>query len=116
VISDVVSQQGGQLAAQVVLQEAHQGGDLGLRPLPVLHREGVEGEHLQPQPGRGLHHVPHGVDARAVALHPALVAELRPASVAVHDDRHVAGQAVEVDAAEDRALFGVRRDDVQQVL
>jgi hypothetical protein len=114
--ADVVAQQRVQLLAQVVLQQRHQGGDLGLRPLPVLDRERVEGQHLQAQARGGLHHVPHGVDAGAVPLHPALVAELRPTPVAVHDDRDVARQPVEVDAAQERALLGIRGNDVQQVL
>ena len=72
--ADVVAQEGVELHAEVVLQQAHEGLYLGRRPLPVLDREGVEGQHLEAEAGRGLDHVAHRVDACAVALHPALVA------------------------------------------
>ena len=68
------------------------------------------------QAGRGLDHVAHGGDAGPVALDPPLVAQLRPAAVAVHDDGHVAGQAREVDRAQERQLLGAGGDDVQKIL
>src|SRR5688500_20401534 len=43
-----------QLGAQVTSQQAHQGADLGAWPLPVLDREGVERQHRDPEPRRGL--------------------------------------------------------------
>ncbi len=104
------------LAAQVVLEQAHQRRDLALRPLPVLDREGVERQHLEAQPGRGLDRLAHGLDAGAVALDARLAALLRPAAVAVHDDRDVTRQAREVDRTKDLRLVAAGGHDLEQVL
>ncbi len=107
--ADVVLEERVELAAQVVLEQAHERRDLALGPLPVLDREGVEGQHLEAEAGRGLDGVAHGLDAGAVALDPVLAAQLGPAPVAVHDDRDVARQAREVDHAEERPPRRCRR-------
>ena len=96
------------LLADVLLEEVHQGPDLEPRALPVLDREGVEGEHLELQPGGGLDRVAHRGDAGPVPLDARQAAPLGPAAVAVHDDGDVPGQPGEVDPA-DEQLFGRAR-------
>src|SRR2546425_9576412 len=43
----------------VLLEQLHQGGNLGRGPLPVLLREGEQRQHLDPRRDRPLHHFPH---------------------------------------------------------
>jgi len=87
--ADVVVHQGPDLQPDVLLQQLHQRGDLRPGPLPVLDREGIQGQDADAQPRRGLHGLAHRVDARPVALHPRQVTHRRPAAVAVHADGDV---------------------------
>src|SRR5688572_5777250 len=87
--ADVVAQQRVELQTQVALEQHHQGADLGRRPLPVFDGEGVEGEHLEAETSRGLHHVAHRIDAGAMALHARQMTLAGPAAIAVHDDGNV---------------------------
>ena len=105
-----------ELAAQVVLQQPHERRDLALRALPVLDREGVEREHLEPEACRGLDRVAHRLDPGAVALDAVLLAQLRPAPVAVHDDRDVAREPLPVDRAQQVLFAGPGWHDLEQIL
>ena len=58
-----------------------------------------------PSRAERLDGVAHGVDAGAVPLDARQVALRRPAAVAVHDDRDVAGKPFEIDLAGQR-VFG----------
>ena len=73
-------------------EEAHQQADLLLRAPPVLGRERVEGQLLDPQPRALAGHGAHRLGADLVSVEARLAALLGPAAVAVHDDRHGLGQ------------------------
>ena len=60
--------------------------------------------------------VAHGVDAGAVPLDPRQVALRGPTAVAVHDDRDMPGQPLEVDLAGQRLLWRSRRHNGKNVL
>ena len=92
-------------SAQVVLEQAHQRGDLGVGPLPVLDGERVERQHRDAEPRRGLDRIAHGLDAGAVAFDARQMAGRGPSAVAVHDDGDVARQPGEIHLAHER-LFG----------
>src|SRR5436309_7832993 len=84
---DVVLEQRAELEADVSLEQRHQRVDFGTRPLPVLDRERVQREDVDPKAGGGFHHVAHRVDASAMAFDAGQMALRRPASVPIHDDR-----------------------------
>ena len=103
--ADVVLEERSELEPQVTLEQRHERAHFGFGPLPVLHRERVDGEHVEAEPGRGFDDVADRVDAGAVAFDARQVAFGRPAAVAVHDDRDVCGQLFEVHLPGQR-LFG----------
>ena len=80
------------LLGEKLSQERHQTGNLIRRPIPVLGGEGVERETGNPRfPGAGddffSRHRP-----LPVPLQPGKAALLRPAAVAVHDNRDMSGE------------------------
>ncbi len=113
--ADVVLSQRLPLPAHVLLEQVHQRPDLEPRALPVLHREGVEGEHLEAEAGRRLDRLAHRGDARPVPFDAGQVARLRPAAVAVHDDGDVARQTAEIEPANQQLFRGTRGRKFGQV-
>ena len=99
--TDVIAEQRVELRSQVTLQQLHERADLTGRTLPVLHRERIQRENLDAQPGRGLDRIANGVDAGPVPFDPGKMALRRPPPVAVHDDGDVHGQPIEVDLADE---------------
>src|ERR1019366_8343138 len=95
--ADIVLLEIGELLFEVVAQQAPEGFHCGSRPLPVLDREGVEGERFDTEAGAGFYSGPHGADAGFVAGHARQQAAGRPAAVAVHDDRDVRRQPAGID-------------------
>ena len=95
--ADVVFLQVGQFLAQVVPQQGPQGLNLVTGPLPVLHRESVEGEGVDAQPAAGLDDLANRAHAGPVAGDPRQVPAFGPAAVAVHDNGNVARQTRSVD-------------------
>ena len=77
------------LPAQDVLVEAHQEAHFLRGPPPVLGGEGVHTHVFDPQLDRAGHDVQQGRLPCFVALDPRQAALVRPAPVAVHDDRHM---------------------------
>src|SRR6185312_1962375 len=73
-------------------EHRHQPRDLGGRPRPVLGRERVDGQLLDPELGGVAQTGLDRVGPRAVALVDGEAPRARPAAVAVGDDRHVARQ------------------------
>src|SRR5262245_7887109 len=114
--ADVVLEQRAQLEPQVALEQRHQRADLGRRPLPVLDREGVERQDLDAEPRRGFDHVAHRVDAGAVPFDARQVTLSRPASVAVHDDRDVSREPLEVDLPRQRFVGRSWRNPRQELI
>src|SRR5712691_5602003 len=80
----------GYFPRDVLLEQPHQRGDLGRGTLPVLLREGEQREHLHPGLERAFDRLAHRLHPRPVAQRPGQAALARPATVAVHDDGHVA--------------------------
>ena len=103
---DVVLEEQLELAAQIVLQQPHERGDLGVRALPVLDRERVQREHGNPEARRGLDRGSYGLRAGTVPFDTWKMPGRRPAAVAVHDDRDVARQPREIHTAHERVLHG----------
>ena len=73
------------------LEEIHECGDFGGGPAPILLGEREQRQHLDARVDRSFHRLAHGLHAGPVAERPRQPALARPAAVAVHDDRHVAG-------------------------
>src|SRR5262245_26860298 len=114
--TDVVLQQGVQLEPQVALEQRHQRRHLGHGALPVLDREGVEREHLDPEARRRLDDVADRFDPGAVPLDAREMPLRRPPAVAVHDDRDVSGEPLEINLPCERLFGRPGRDDSENVL
>ena len=82
----VVAPQPVHLGEDILAEDLHQPLDLGERPLPVLGREGVEGEVGDAEVGTGLDDLGHPPRAARMARNAAETAGLGPAAVSVHDD------------------------------
>ena len=80
-----------EIVLQDVAHQAHQQVDFPLRTLPFFRAEGEQGETANTALGAGLYHRAHVASARPVA-HCARQPPLTgPSSIAVHDDREMAG-------------------------
>jgi hypothetical protein len=74
-------------------EELHQRADFALRPVPVLARKSEQRQRLDALAPAEFHRGTHRLLALAVAEAARTVPLLRPAAVAVHDDRDVAWNA-----------------------
>jgi hypothetical protein len=90
------------LRGEVAAEEAHERPDLGRRAAPVVGREGVEGERADAERRCGLDEPSGGARAGDVARGARASAPRRPASVAVHDARHVTRRALGREGGERR--------------
>src|SRR5260370_7786816 len=79
------------LAQHRLVEEPHQGTDLGTGARPVLRRKRVDREHLHAELLARIEHTFDGSDPGAVAEAGGVAAAAGPAAVAVHDDPHVPG-------------------------
>ena len=84
-----VAVQFGNLATQIVAQQPHKVLDFRRRPLPILRGEAKQCEVGNPKLGRGNDGAPRRLGAPLMAGDPRQAVSLRPAAVAVHDDRDV---------------------------
>ncbi len=82
----------GDLAIERVHEQAHQCGDFIRRTLPVLAGECEDGERFDAALRALLDRRTHARDAFLVAGRTRQATGVRPAPVAVHDDRDVTGQ------------------------
>ena len=73
-------------------QQPHQELELAGRPLPVLDREAIERQLLEPEAASLLDDRAHALDAAAVSDDPGQTTPLRPPPVAIHDDGDVPGK------------------------
>ena len=89
---DVLVHQLGPLDDQEMPEQPHQELELARRPLPVLDREAVERELLEPEPASLLDDGADALDAPAMPHDPGQAPPLGPSAVAVHDDRDVPGK------------------------
>ena len=87
-------------------QEAHERGHLVGGAVPVFGGKGVERQEAHTEVGGGRCDFAHGFHAFLVAHAAVLSTCLCPASVAVHDDGHVGGDAFRIDL-----LFQCHSDD-----
>jgi hypothetical protein len=87
-----VAVQFGDFAAQIVPQQAHQRVDLVRRPLPVLRREAEQRQIGNSELACRDQRPAHRVGALAMTRDARQAAGLRPAAVAVHDDRDMPRQ------------------------
>ena len=81
----------GDLFRDVFLEQIHQRGDLGRGAIPVFLGKRKQGEDFDPGIDGAFHRFPHRLHAGPMAERPRQPAFARPAAVAVHDDRHMAG-------------------------
>src|SRR5439155_20425661 len=75
----------------VFLEQIHECGDFGGGTIAVLFGEGKQRQHLDTRVDRAFDCFAHRFHPRPMAERPGQPALARPAAVAVHDDRHVAG-------------------------
>ena len=92
---DVFLHQLRRLFLQEALEQMHQRENFALRALPVFRGKCVEGQELDLQFAATFDAGAHRVGALLVALDSRQSAVLRPAAVAVHDDRDVARNGFE---------------------
>jgi hypothetical protein len=74
-------------------EQGHQEIQLFLRPFPILHAQAVERQLLDAEPTTLFNGGPDAFHAPAVSFDPWQTALLRPAAVAIHDDRYMARQS-----------------------
>ena len=79
------------LGGEEALEELHQSLDLRPGALPVLDRERVEGEMLDPPLSGCFDRVTDGIHSRLMATQANQSRALSPASIAIHDDPHMTG-------------------------
>ena len=91
--SDAFFVQAPQLTLEEEGEEAHQAAHFVRRAVPVLCREGVEGEVLDAVVREPLNYATDVLRARAVAGETGPAAAAGPAAVAIHDDGYVLGHA-----------------------
>jgi hypothetical protein len=84
----------------------HEEFDFGFGAAPVFDGEGVEGESFDVEAGAGFDGGAGGLCTGAVSGDAREMTLLRPATVAVHDDGDVAGEAGEVEGLEETGFFG----------
>ena len=113
---DIVFHEIRQFPTQVVAKQMPKPVNFVLRALPVLDGEGVEREDADAEAGGGLDGVAHGLGAGTVAFHARQMTLRGPAAVAVHDDRDVRRQALEVDLAGESFVGRSRRNPRQELL
>ena len=107
--TNVVLIQRGNFRLQIAAQQAHQEVDFTLRPfLPVFFRKGVERERMNADARRRLHCRAHGRDSGAMSGHARHVTPLRPAPVAVHDDRDVSWEPLWIKLPVDFAFLAIQ--------
>ena len=92
--ADALPREVGQLALDRLAENLHQVLDLALGPRPVLGRERVDDQRLDTEVDRRLDRPAQCLRSRAVALGDRQALALRPAPVAVHDDRDGSGPVV----------------------
>src|SRR6185312_8420358 len=88
---DVIPLQLLALLKQHLLENSHQPAHLAWRALPVLEREGVEGEDFDLELDAALDRFAHGLPPRLVPHEARKATPLGPSTVPVHDDRDVGG-------------------------
>jgi hypothetical protein len=94
--ADLVLVQLHHLLLERAQEQLHQDGHFLGGTAPVLAREGEQREELHAQLGAPAHGRAHGLDTAAVTGDTRQQALLRPAPVAIHDDRDVAGHIAHV--------------------
>jgi len=80
------------LHEQGLLQEHPEGADLGAWSIEILLAESVEGQDIETELATDTHAASNGMAPGPVSGDPGQVAALRPATVAIHDDRDVTRQ------------------------
>ena len=79
----------GKVTADEGFQETEEFVDLGFRPPPVFRREGKQGQKRDPGLTGCLYRLTDRLDPLAVAEGSRQAPCVRPASVAIHDDRYM---------------------------
>ena len=94
----------GQLALDRLAEDVHQRVDLALRPRPVLGRERIDDERLEPEVDRRFDRPPERLRPGAMALGDGQPTLGRPAAVAIHDDRDRPGMLARLPAVDDNRV------------
>ena len=82
---------------EVLSEERHEEGEFAGRSFPVFAGEAVEGELLQTESRGFFDDGANRADSAAVSFDAGQSFFLCPATVSVHDDRHVFWQAVSIE-------------------
>src|SRR5262249_14437637 len=112
---DVVLLQSIELFAKKLFQQSHQGIDFKPRAFPVLGGKGIEGQVVDTEPGGGFDGCANRFGASAMPRDPGLIAASGPAAVAVHYDRYVGRQPVEVYLSQKKLVSGTAFDNTFKV-
>lgn len=81
---------------QVVSEQSHQKIQFGWRSFPVLAGKAVQRELFKAQAGRLFNNSSYRTDSAAMPFDSGEALRLRPASIAVHDDRDVTRQTIRI--------------------
>jgi len=104
--ADVVVHHALHIALQIGLEQAHEEVDLGAGAAQaVFQGEGVKRQPGQADTGGGLSHQLNALGALLMANKALHRAAAGPAAIAVHDDGHMLGQALGLEARIDGALL-----------
>ena len=95
--ADVVIDELVALRHQALAKQADERIDFDLGSLPVLFAERVKCQRRDAEPSRRAHRCANRISPALVAQRPRLAPHLRPAAVAIHDDRHVLWQTADID-------------------
>jgi len=103
--ADVVALDERHFFADIFTQELHQEISFDFGAAPVLNGKSVQRQSFDVEPRASFNGGAGGLGAVAVAGDSRKMAALRPAAVAVHDDRHVAWHAGKIKLPEQFGLF-----------
>ena len=86
------------------------------RPFPVLYREGVQRQRPDPQSSARLDGVADRVDTSLVSGDTRHVLPVRPATVAIHDDRDMRGKPLRIDCFRQQPVLFLRLQRIEESL
>src|ERR1700686_2799030 len=106
--ADVIPLDKGHFFADVFAQELHQEIGFDFGAAPILDGKSVERQSFDVEPRASFNSGSGRLGAVAVTSDSRKMAALRPAAVAIHDDRHVARHTGKIELPEQLGLFHAR--------
>ena len=103
--ADVIALDERHFFADIFAQELHEEIGFDFGAAPILDGKSVEGQRFDVEPRASFNGGAGSLGAVAVASDSRKMTALRPAAVAIHDDRHVAWHAGKIELLEQLGLF-----------